>query len=170
MALFNDLAKSGWGEVILGRRGGQTRFSFSADRSAADLDRAMARVGIKSRSSAQNSSRSNAEVADREELPAPTGGLRRADVVDLLEAHREAIHRLGVRTLSLFGSVARDEARPGSDVDLLAVFDGPITSDKFFGTKFFLEDLLGARVDLATEGSVRERFRGVIEPELIRVA
>ena len=54
---------------------------------------------------------------------------RRADVIALLSARRdEMVHRFGVRSLSLFGSMARDEARPDSDVDALVEFDGPTTS------------------------------------------
>jgi predicted nucleotidyltransferase len=43
----------------------------------------------------------------------------------------------------VFGSVARDEERPDSDVDVLVTFDGPATSQRYFGVQFYLEDLLG---------------------------
>ncbi len=49
--------------------------------------------------------------------------------------------RLGVAQLALFGSTARDSA--GSDVDILAAFDGPATSKRYFGVQFRLEDPLG---------------------------
>jgi len=100
----------------------------------------------------------------------PGGPLRLQDVIGRLKLHRDEVHKLGVSALSLFGSVARDEARPDSDVDLLATFESPVTSDAFFGAKFFLEDLLGKRIDLVTESALRDPIREAIGSELIRVA
>ena len=52
--------------------------------------------------------------------------MRRAEVIAVISAHREEMaRRFGVRSLSLFGSVARDEARPDSDDDLVVEFEGP---------------------------------------------
>ncbi|MET0412845.1 MAG: nucleotidyltransferase family protein, partial [Polyangiaceae bacterium] len=96
--------------------------------------------------------------------------LDRERVVALLREHSDDLHRLGVTELSLFGSVARNEARADSDVDLLASFQRPLTSDMFFAAKFFLEDLLRRRVDLLTDAALHERIRSSIQPELVRVA
>ena len=68
--------------------------------------------------------------------------MRRAEVIALLEAHRLELARLAVRRISLFGSVARDEALPGSDVDVLVEFDGPATFGRYTGLLAFLEDLI----------------------------
>ena len=95
---------------------------------------------------------------------------RREDVLARLQANDEEIRGFCVSALSLFGSIALDEAGPESDVDLLARFDSGVTSDKYFGAKFFLEDLLGRRVDLVTEDVLRARLRENVERELIRVA
>ena len=78
--------------------------------------------------------------------------------------------RFGVKRLALFGSVARDEARPDSDVDVLVEFDGPATLDRYMGLKFQLEDALGARVDLVTTTGLKSRARPVVEREAIDVA
>ena len=60
--------------------------------------------------------------------------MRRTDVIALLAPRRDEIaQRFGVRSLSLFGSVARDEARPDSDVDVLVEFNGPTTFDGHMG-------------------------------------
>lgn len=68
--------------------------------------------------------------------------MRRAEVIAAISAHREDIaRRFGVRSLSLFGSVARDEAGPDSDVDLVVEFEGPTTFDGHMGLLVFLEDL-----------------------------
>lgn len=52
--------------------------------------------------------------------------MRRADALNLIDSHRDELRALGVRSLSIFGSVARDEARTDSDIDLLAEFTEPI--------------------------------------------
>jgi len=97
--------------------------------------------------------------------------MRRAEVVALLSARKEEIvTRFGVRSLSLFGSMARDEARPDSDVDVLVEFVGPTTFDGHMGLLVFLEDLLGRRVDVVTAKGLKPRLRPLIEQDLVRVA
>ena len=48
-----------------------------------------------------------------------------------LRAHEAELRRAGIRRLSLFGSVARGDAEPGSDVDLAAEFDPAVRMDLF---------------------------------------
>jgi hypothetical protein len=84
--------------------------------------------------------------------------------------HADALQRLGVKSLAVFGSLARGEAQPDSDVDLLVEFAGTATFDGFMGLKFFLEDLLQRRVDLVTRAALSPRLRSTIEREAIRVA
>ena len=75
-----------------------------------------------------------------------------------------------VRTLRLFGSVARNEATATSDIDFLVEFEGAPTFKGFMGLKFALEDLLGTRVDLVTPDVLRQWLRAKIELEAVRVA
>jgi predicted nucleotidyltransferase len=97
--------------------------------------------------------------------------MRRSEALASLRAHTsELARRFGVRDLTLFGSVARDEATPASDVDVLVTFDGPASFDRFMDLKFFLEELLSARVDLVTRAALHPRIRPVIDREAIRVA
>ena len=77
--------------------------------------------------------------------------------------------RFGVSDLALFGSTARDSARPDSDIDILVSFDGPATSARYFGVQFFLEDLLGRPVDLVTHKALRPELRPLIEKEAVHV-
>ncbi len=96
--------------------------------------------------------------------------MTRQTVVDFLATHSAEIRRdFGVRDLAIFGSVARDEARPDSDLDLLVGFDGPPTFDRFMNLRFFLEDRLGRTVDLVTDAALRPELRPAIEREAIRV-
>ncbi len=73
------------------------------------------------------------------------------DVLGVLGGHRRAIKALGVDRLGIFGSFARDDPGPRSDVDILVEFD-PVqkTFDNFMGLAFLLEDCLGRRVELVT--------------------
>ena len=71
--------------------------------------------------------------------------------------------------LALFGSFARDQATDSSDIDILVGFDGPATSKSYFGVQFYLEDLLGRRVDLVTTKALRPRFRPYVEREAVHV-
>ena len=94
----------------------------------------------------------------------------RQTALDLLAAHRPVlVERFGVRRLALFGSVARGTAREDSDVDILVGFDQPPTGDQYFGTQFYLEDLLGRPVDLVTETALRERLRPYVERDAITI-
>jgi predicted nucleotidyltransferase len=94
----------------------------------------------------------------------------RDDVLTLLAAHRREIEGLGVDSLRLFGSVARGEASADSDVDLLVSFRETPTFSGYMKLRIFLEDLLGARVDLITESGLREGARPFVEKDAIRVA
>ena len=96
--------------------------------------------------------------------------MRRDEVLRLLESHRAELRRFGVKSLRLFGSVARDDAAEGSDVDLLVSLEGPPTFSSFMKLRIFLEDLLGTKVDLVTENGLRDRVRPHIDKEAIRVA
>ena len=96
--------------------------------------------------------------------------MRRDEVLRLLREHRAELDRFGVKSISLFGSVIRDEAGPESDVDVLVEFEGASTFDRYMGLKLYLEDLLRAQVDLATPRSLRPRVRPYVEREAIRVA
>jgi uncharacterized protein len=96
--------------------------------------------------------------------------MRRDQVVAILQAHWADLSRLGVISLRLFGSVARDEARPGSDVDVLVDLGGPAGFDQYMDLLLFLEDLLGVNVDLVTVRGLREEVRPEVEREAIRVA
>jgi predicted nucleotidyltransferase len=94
----------------------------------------------------------------------------RAATLVQLQAHKAHLTlAFGVTDLALFGSVARDDARPGSDLDILVRFDGPATSRRYFGVQFYLEDLFGCEVDLVTEKALRPELRPYIEREAVHV-
>jgi uncharacterized protein len=90
----------------------------------------------------------------------------RERALSLLREHKpELARRFGVLDIALFGSTARGQARPDSDVDILVAFDGPATSKRYFGVQFYLEDLLGCAVDLVTVKALRPELRPFVERE-----
>ena len=97
-------------------------------------------------------------------------GYSRQKVLDILVERRDELRSLSVSSLALFGSVARDEATPGSDLDVLVEFSGPATFDRYMDLKFYLEDLLGIPVDLVTRKALKPRLLAVIEKELLHVS
>jgi uncharacterized protein len=92
--------------------------------------------------------------------------VKRDEVLERLAARREDLARLGVRSLALFGSVAREEAGPSSDVDLLVEFEGVATLDRFLALESHLQDLLDNSVDLLTQRSVKPSLRSAIEKDV----
>jgi hypothetical protein len=85
--------------------------------------------------------------------------MKRDEVLAIIAAHREQLQGLGVKSLTLFGSVARDEARPDSDVDLLVEFNRDVGLFEFIELRLYLEDILGCPVDLGTQYALREHLR-----------
>jgi predicted nucleotidyltransferase len=77
--------------------------------------------------------------------------LTRKETIEQLVAAEPEIRALGVQRLALFGSVARDQARSDSDVDLLVQFiPAAKTYDRFLALAELLEARLGRQVELVT--------------------
>ena len=96
--------------------------------------------------------------------------MNRQAILDRLHAEAPGLRtKYGVKSLAVFGSMARGDDHEGSDVDILVTFDGPATFDNFFDLKFYLEDLFGRRVDLLTPKSLRPAMRAEIDKEAILV-
>jgi len=96
--------------------------------------------------------------------------MRREEILRILAAHREELKRLGVKSLALFGSVARQESTPCSDVDLLVEFQWPVGFFEFLGLQEYLENLLACKVDLVTPDALKRQMREQILKEAVRAA
>ncbi|MGB8931435.1 MAG: nucleotidyltransferase family protein [Anaeromyxobacteraceae bacterium] len=96
--------------------------------------------------------------------------MTREDVQHRLSERRPELAALGVRALDLFGSVARGEAGPDSDVDLLVDFDQPVGLFHFVRVQQWLEEILGCRVDLVMREAVRPQLRDRILAEAVRAS
>ncbi|MCJ7778210.1 MAG: nucleotidyltransferase family protein [Sedimentisphaerales bacterium] len=87
----------------------------------------------------------------------------------LEESMGEIRQRFSVAKLSIFGSFARGEGTTKSDLDVLVAFEQKATFDLFMDLKFYLEELLGIKVDLVTDKALRPQVRRAIEGEIIDV-
>ena len=85
---------------------------------------------------------------------------------EFLKEKREEILRIahghGARNVRVFGSVARGEAKPGSDVDVLVEMEPGRSLLDIIAIKQDLEDLLGRKVDVVTEAAVSPYIRDAV--------
>ena len=96
--------------------------------------------------------------------------MKREQVIRILSERRSELERkYGVKSLALFGSVARDQATLASDVDLLVEFDRPVGYFGLFALQDHLESLLGCKVDLGTPNSLKPRIRERVMGECVHV-
>jgi predicted nucleotidyltransferase len=94
----------------------------------------------------------------------------RQDLLDRLSAEGPALRkRYRVKSLAVFGSVARGDDRQDSDVDILVTFEGRATFDNYMGLKLDLQELFGRSVDLLTPKCLRPEMQAAIEKEAILV-
>lgn len=98
--------------------------------------------------------------------------MRRDEVLKRLAENRDKLREFSVKSLAIFGSVARDEASSSSDVDVLVEFepDKPVGLFLFIALKQYLEEILGCPVDLTTPPALRGRLRDRILKEAIHAA
>lgn len=96
--------------------------------------------------------------------------MRRDDALRLIKEHRSDLADRGVASIALFGSVARDEAGPNSDVDILVEFDRPVGYFGLAALQAHLEQLLGSAVDVFTPTMLKQRIHDGAMKDLIRVA
>jgi predicted nucleotidyltransferase len=99
--------------------------------------------------------------------------MTKADALVRLRACEPELRQLGIMQLSIFGSTARDEQSPESDVDLVATMDydqveklGPFG---FFGIEDQIAAMLGTKVDLVTEPTRKPRLQAEIDRDRVHV-
>lgn len=96
--------------------------------------------------------------------------MKRSQALQLLRGQqKELSEHYHVAVLSIFGSVARDEAHPDSDIDILVEFSQPVGLFHFIDLKQYLEKLLGCKVDLGTPRSLKPYIKEAILEEAVRV-
>jgi hypothetical protein len=97
--------------------------------------------------------------------------MRLEEVSRILNEQRSDLNRrYGVKSLAVFGSVARDQATPTSDIDLLVEFNRSVGLFGLFELQDHLEQLFGCPVDLGTPASLKPRIRARVLSECVVVA
>ena len=101
----------------------------------------------------------------------PGEGMNRDQAIRVLSEHSDEIRGLGVTRLALFGSMARDQARPDSDIDLLVDIDRGRKFSLFdqVGLRHYFEGLLGRRVEVARRKGLKPFLRDGIIAEAIEI-
>jgi len=91
--------------------------------------------------------------------------LAKKEILKNILAEGEHIKKYGVKRIGLFGSVTRSAQEETSDVDILVEFEkGMKTFDNYMELKFYLEKLLGCRVDLV----IADALKPQIKPHVMR--
>jgi len=110
-------------------------------------------------------------VTEPRTIDAP-GVAERDRVLRVLRRHETKLRAHGITRLRMFGSMARGEGGPASDVDLIADIDETTSFSliDLVGLQDFLQDLLGRRVDVGTTvAKMRPRMRQRFEAEAIEI-
>lgn len=94
--------------------------------------------------------------------------MNREQVIAMLRAHEPELRHRGVLHAALFGSLARNEAQPASDIDILIEVapDAPIGVFEYVGITQYLADLFPSRVDVTN----RDRLKPLVRPSAERDA
>jgi uncharacterized protein len=96
--------------------------------------------------------------------------MQRDEVIAKLRAHEADLHQIGIARLYLFGSIARQEARSDSDVDLFFDTDNPRFSlIELVDVQDRVSNILGTGTDVTTRASLHPMLRDRIETEALRV-
>jgi predicted nucleotidyltransferase len=97
--------------------------------------------------------------------------MKRDEVLRILAAHRDELRReYGVKSLALFGSVARNEATDASDVDVLVEFEQPVSLFGLIDVQLHLQELLGVpKVEVVMRDAIYPAIRDDILNEAIDV-
>ena len=98
--------------------------------------------------------------------------IKKKDVIKKLKENHNILSEFQVKELHLFGSVARNEAGPQSDVDIIVDFEpeAEVGFSKIVRLQKILSEILGCSVDLTTRDSLHQEMRDHILKESFRTA
>ena len=94
--------------------------------------------------------------------------IRKNEILNILDENKEAIKKLGVKRVGIFGSFVKDRAKTRSDVDVLVEFQrGRKFFDNYMELKAFLERKFRRKVDLVVKEAVKPRLKVSILKEIL---
>jgi len=93
--------------------------------------------------------------------------LKNAEIKRVIKDHLAELHRdYAVSEIGIFGSYARNEQTPQSDVDILVQFSKPVGFIAFMQLEERLQQLLGAKIDLVTRAALKPKIGARILKEV----
>jgi predicted nucleotidyltransferase len=98
-----------------------------------------------------------------------SSGMKTQEALDILRRHERALRERGVRRAALFGSVARGESRPGSDIDVMIEVEpeAHITVFEYAGLKEYIAGLFDGPVDVVNVAALKPYVRPTIATDAI---
>lgn len=90
-------------------------------------------------------------------------------ILSNLQRQTNLYKQYGVNYVALFGSYARNEQQPSSDIDVLVDFDEPKSFFELADVQFSLEKALGQKVDLVIKSSIKKNILPYIHQDIIPV-
>jgi predicted nucleotidyltransferase len=95
--------------------------------------------------------------------------MNREQIIATLRTHEQELRHRGVLHAALFGSVARGEAKPSSDIDIMIEIkpDASIDLFEYIGITHYLSDLFPGRVDVANRRSLKPHVRPSAEHDAV---
>jgi len=95
----------------------------------------------------------------------------RDSAINLLKDNLENIQKYGVKSIGIFGSIARNEAHELSDLDVLVEYsEGSLNLDSYMDLKYYLEELFNCPVDLVTISSIKPYLKEKVMREVVYAA
>lgn len=97
--------------------------------------------------------------------------MTRDDAIRVVQEHADQIRARGVARLDLFGSLARGEGGPDSDIDVVVDIEPgrKFSLIDLAGLQVHLSDLFGRRTDVVIRKNLRPRMRAVVEADAVPV-
>ncbi|MCJ7459260.1 MAG: nucleotidyltransferase family protein [candidate division Zixibacteria bacterium] len=91
------------------------------------------------------------------------------ELVSILKKHNADLrNKFKMKEIGVFGSYVREEQKRSSDVDILVEFEpGYKTFDRYMELKFFLEEIIGSKVDLVIKTAIRDEIKSRILSEAV---
>jgi uncharacterized protein len=100
---------------------------------------------------------------------APAAGTGRAAVLGKQALIRTLAKAHGARSVELFGSAARDEDRPGSDLDFVVELESGRSLLDLIGLAEDLQEVFGRKVEVVTRAGMKPRVRAAAQRESVRI-
>ena len=94
--------------------------------------------------------------------------MNKEEILKMIRENKGKIKEFGVKRIGIFGSFVKDTATEKSDIDIIVEFEeGKKNFENFINLAFFLEEILGRKIDLLTPESISPYIKPYIEKEVI---